>query len=225
MTSNKSNSFFLVFLFCQFAHQSTAFDMYSASKDYPLEIEQEYPNGGKSWLLKSKVDALDKLLDVDSKLRGIDEQKKKKKGGKEEEERWATSTFYAPIHLQLKRVSKETGETNFVSTFYICPVGVGRSRFMAATVAKFATPRWLQKVVTDNFLDQDTYLLATQQQNILSAEAKEIQEMMKDDVSLSTPLRTKVMKTRRNMFCLTSPTEKVGARLEQFWDTTLLRGK
>lgn len=25
------------------------------------------------------------------------------------------------------------------------------------------------------------------------------------------------------MFCLTSPTEKVGARLEQFWDSTLLR--
>ena len=205
-----------------FAHQAVAFDMYSASKDRPIDMEQAYPNDGKGWILNSKVDARKKLLEVDSKLRGKDDLKKKVKKNEKQMELWASSNFHAPIHLQLKRVDKTTGSTNFISTFYICPVGVGRSRFMAATISKFATPRWLQKLFTDNFVDQDTYLLATQQQKILLKEAKEIQTMIVDDPSFET-LRVKSMKTRREMFCLTSPTEKVGARLEQFWDRTLLR--
>lgn len=134
---------------------------------------------------------------------------------------WATSYFYAPFHLRLKRVSKETGTSKFISTFYVCPVGVGRSRFMAGVCANVSFPRWLAKLNTDNFLDQDTYLLATQQRYILSQEARDIQQMLETDTS--STLQSKSMKTRRNMFCLTSPTERIGSRLEQFWDATLLR--
>lgn len=205
-----------------FAHQATAFDMYSASIEFPLDIEQEYPNNGKGWILKGKVDSRDKLLEIDSILR---EDKNAKKGKDDKKEKWATSYFHAPFHLQLKRIDKSTGTTNFVSTFYVCPVGVGRARFMSAFCSKTALPRWLAKLNTDNFLDQDTYLLATQQQHILSQEARDVQEMLLGVSSLSSlsSLKSKSMKTRKNMFCLTSPSEKIGARLEQFWDATLLR--
>jgi hypothetical protein len=36
-------------------------------------------------------------------------------------------------------------------------------------------------------------------------------------------LRSKVMPTRRRLFCLSSPTDAMGGKLEQFWDATLLR--
>lgn len=209
-----------------FAHQAASFDMYSASATYPIEIQNHYPEDGKGWILESKVKAENKLLDVDAKLREAQEDSKKnknkKKAKKDEKELWASSYFHAPIHLQLKRVDPETGSTNFVSTFYICPVGVGRTRFMAAQGSKAAVPRWMTKLFTDNFLDQDTYLLATQQKNILQEEAKEVGELIKS-VSSAEDLKSVSMTTRNKMFCLTSPTEKVGARLEKFWDETLLR--
>jgi len=205
-------------------HQAASFDMYSASTTYPMEIQNQYPDDGKGWILESKVKADNKLLDVDAKLREAQEKnkKKKKKNTKDTKELWASSYFRAPFHLQLKRVDPETGSTNFVSTFYICPVGVGRTRFMAAQGSKASVPRWMTKLFTDNFLDQDTYLLATQQKNILTAEAKEVEELLKS-VSSAEELKSVSMTTRNKMFCLTSPTEKVGARLEKFWDETLLR--
>lgn len=210
-----------------FAHQASTFDMYSASNQFPIEMEQEYPNEGRGWIMNSKVDSRDKVLQVDAKLREAKDPSKKKNNKKnrkkkkgDERELWASSYFHAPFHVQLKRVDKETGSTSFVSTFYICPVGVGRTRLMAAQGSKISIPRWMIKLFTDNFLDQDTYLLATQQKNILTAEANEVEELMKMD---SSKIKSKSMKTRRKMFCLTSPTEKVGARLEQFWDATLLR--
>jgi len=190
-----------------FAHQTTGFDMYSASNTFPLEIEQEYPNDGKGWILKSKVDSSDKLLEVDRKIRNKKEPKMVDQDGRP----WATSYFYAPFHLRLKRVSKETGTSKFISTFYVCPVGVGRSRFMAGVCANVSFPRWLAKLNTDNFLDQDTYLLATQQRYILSQEARDIQQMLETDTS--STLQSKSMKTRRNMFCLTSPTERIALGL------------
>lgn len=207
-----------------FAHQTASFDMYSASNQYPLDVHQEYPNGGKGWILSSKVDSRKKLLKVDEKLRGDANSSRMTKTKKKKEdapELWASSFFHAPIHVQLKRVDKNTGSTNFVSTFYICPVGVGRTRFMAAQGSKMSIPRWITKLFTDNFLDQDTYLLATQQKHILSAEAKEIKELL--TTTAAADIKSLSMSTRRRMFCLTSPTEKVGARLEAFWDATLLR--
>ena len=36
-------------------------------------------------------------------------------------------------------------------------------------------------------------------------------------------LKSAKMPTRRKLFCFSSPTEKAGAKIEQFWDATLLR--
>lgn len=97
---------------------------------------------------------------------------------------------------------------------------------MAAGLSKKAPPRWLTKLLLDNFLDQDTYLLATQQHHILSQEAKDVRKMLKDagsDDSALTALQSKAMPTRRRLFCLSSPTDVLGGKVEQFWDATLLR--
>jgi nitrite reductase/ring-hydroxylating ferredoxin subunit len=52
-----------------FAHQAKPFDMYSASTEYPMEVVQEFPDNGRGWIMKTKVDAADKLLKVDRVLR------------------------------------------------------------------------------------------------------------------------------------------------------------
>lgn len=205
-----------------FAHQAKPFDMYSASKDYPLQVSESFPNNGKGWMMDSEVDAAEKLLEIDRNFRGVVDKKKKKKD-KNEEPPLATSSLQMPTHLQLKRVDRATNTTKFVSGFYICPTGVGRTRFMSAGFSKKPPKNWLTKLFLDNFLDQDTYLLATQQQYILQQEAKDIRKMMAGKNLSVEDLATKKMTTRRDMFCLSSPTEKACAKIEQFWDATLLR--
>jgi hypothetical protein len=79
-------------------------------------------------------------------------------------------------------------------------------------------------------------LLATQQHHILSNEAKDLRDIMKkqrktqkneasgDNAwTASQPLKLQPMSTRRKLFCLSSPTDAFGAKLEHFWDMTLLR--
>jgi hypothetical protein len=202
-----------------FAHQAKPFDMYSASKDYPLRVSESFPHDGKGWTLGTQVDAAEKLLEVDRQFRGVDEKKKKVA----KEPPLATTSLQMPTHVQMKRVDKATNTTSFVSGFYICPTGVGRSRFMSAGFSKKPPKNWLTKMFLDNFLDQDTYLLATQQQYILQQEAKDIRKMLQDGKLTTDDLATKRMTTRRDMFCFSSPTEKAGSKIEQFWDATLLR--
>lgn len=203
-----------------FAHQAKPFDMYSASQKHPLQITELYPDDGKGFVLETKVEAVEKLLDVDRGVRGLQDKEKKKDSAPP---LVATSSLCLPGHLQLKRVNKSTNSTSFVSTFYICPTGVGRTRFMAAGCSKKPPKAWLTKLFLDNFLDQDTYLLATQQQYILQEEATEIRSMVNNENLSFDDLSTKTMKTRKKLFCLSSPTEKAGARIEQFWDATLLK--
>ena len=77
-----------------------------------------------------------------------------------------------------------------------------------------------------NFLDQDTYLLATQQRNVLSREAEDLRVLMKDQgINRDDMDRVKSLqlRTRRNMFCMPSPTDRISSKIEQFWDATLAR--
>jgi phenylpropionate dioxygenase-like ring-hydroxylating dioxygenase large terminal subunit len=226
-----------------FAHQAKAFDMYAASKDIPMAVSQDFPDDGKSWTVHTKVDAGPKLNEIDRlrRLNGSDNKRTKEKqtrGGdpalftlvkqkKVEESPWATTYFEAPYHLQMKRVDKKTNKTNFITTFYICPTGVGRTRFMGGALGR-KIPRWVIKLGLDNFLDQDTYLLATQQHHILSQEAKDVRDMLNEATGLTledkiNSIRSEPMPTRRKLFCLSSPTDAFGAKLERFWDATLLR--
>eukprot|EP00957_Ditylum_brightwellii_P153968 11719180-Ditylum_brightwellii.AAC.1 len=65
----------------------------------------------------------------------------------------------------------------FATLFYVCPVGVGRSRSLSSGIL-LKIQRWVFTITITDFLDQDTYLLVTQQKNLLVNEANELHHMM-----------------------------------------------
>jgi phenylpropionate dioxygenase-like ring-hydroxylating dioxygenase large terminal subunit len=220
-----------------FAHQTKGFDLYTASLDVPFEsFADEETDDGKGYSIKAKIESKDKLLVVDKSLREHLDPKLKKKSKKREKKpsstdddastSWATTHVQAPSYVRLNRVDKESGETKFVSVFYVCPVGVGRSRFMSASISGVKTPRWLSNFFVANFVDQDTYLLATQQKNLLAMEADDLRDLMEEEgISRNDMKKVKdlQLRTRRDNFCLPSPSDRIGAKLERFWDATLPR--
>jgi len=216
-----------------FAHnvKGKAFDLYTASKEYPQSLEVNVEYGGKTVIMTSRVEAREKLLSIPSKA-GVDIKQKKKKQEDDEETvvPIATSKFQAPCYVESCRRDIETGETKFVSAFWICPTGVGRSRFMSAAIYNlpFETPRWFSHVFVNDFLDQDTFLLATQQAKLLPLEAKMVKELMKeeekeDSGDISEDLQNKSIALRKKSFVYRSPTEVINMRVGLFWDQTMLR--
>lgn len=249
-----------------FAHQAKAFDLYSASKDLPISLSESFPNNGKSWTITSSVKAVDKLLTYDKKRRVLSSASDAKKQIEKqtamldgidvkqqkaiESAKISSTTFYAPNVVTMARRRPEDGTTNFVSAFFVCPVGTGRSRFMSCTVGKIPIriPRWVIHIGVNNFLDEDTYLLATQQTKILKYEAECVEwqnmELRKklllphptgvgkvgngngeDDIEIKIHSAHQRMSTdvRKSQYVYRSPSEKLGIRLGKFFDATLHR--
>lgn len=118
------------------------------------------------------------------------------------------STFRTPCVIATGRRDTD-GETKFQACFWIAPTGVGRTRFMSAGVGRlpFAVPRWLLHVGLNNFLDQDTHLLATQQPYVLAAEYKA--------ATTGDPL------VRRQLYKYSSPTERLLVEVGKFMDAAV----
>ena len=91
---------------------------------------------------------------------------------------------------------------------------------MSASIMKapFGVPRWMVHIFLNNFLDQDTFLLATQQRNVLSTEAKVVRGMKENGTLNKSPTGI-----RKNLYVYRSPTEKMGMRIGTFFDETLNR--
>ena len=151
-----------------FAHQAPAFDMYSASPEMPLDIAESFDNAG--WTLTTRVPAREKLRHLDRLRRG-------QRTVELPHNITATTTFYAPTHVTICR-RDAAGDTNFITAFWICPTGTGRSRFMSVGMGRLplAVPRWLSHIILNNFLDQDTPIVASQQPPVLTAEAVAAEE-------------------------------------------------
>ena len=196
-----------------FAHQQNGFDLYTASAEAPQTVVEELTNEGKGWTITASVNADYKLLHLNNKLTG-------KKTKPHDVSKIGYVTFVAPSFAYYCRRDKETGETTFMTTFYITPTGTGRSRFMSGAVFKapFSLPRWAMTINLMNFLDQDTYLLATQQQHVLKYEAEAVQNMKGNE----NP-GTFNSGARLKNFAYRSPSEKLGVRIGAFWDQTLSR--
>lgn len=178
-----------------FAHQNPAFDMYSASSEFQMQVEQSFDHAG--WQMVSKVPAQEKLRKMDRLLRG-DATKELPMNVT------GVTTFHAPTHVTISRRT-ETGETSFITAFWVCPTGTGRSRFMSAAIGKvpFQVPRWLLHSSLNRFLDQDTVLVASQQAPVLSAEAKSLEDNKKT-------MRQGAAKVgaRSGLFVYQSPTDR-----------------
>lgn len=178
-----------------FAHQNPAFDMYSASPEFQMQVEQSFNNSG--WQMISRVPAQEKLRRTDRLMRGVATKELPMNVS-------GVTTFDAPTHVTISRRT-DTGETSFVTAFWVCPTGTGRSRFMSAAIGKvpFQVPRWFLHSSLNRFLDQDTVLVASQQPPVLSAEAKSLEESKK-----TMRQGTAKVGARSGLFVYQSPTDR-----------------
>jgi hypothetical protein len=97
------------------------------------------------------------------------------------------------------------------------------------------TPRWLVHVFLNNFLDQDTYLLATQQRYVLATESQLLLDMEMemnmnsqntdgtDDDDDDKDMTKKTIPIRKQLYNYQSPIEKLGIKVGNWLDTTLSR--
>lgn len=226
-----------------FAHQATAFDFYSASKINPQKTVETETDGGKGWVITSTTKSVPKLLARNDEMNGKKPKegqgtpadkllKKDVKKAKSDVVKEATTTFVAPTTVYMGRRDPSTGETGFVTAFWVCPTGSGKSRFMAASVGKIPgwlnIPRWFSHLNLNNFLDQDTYLIATQNRHVMATESQLFVERAEADDreegnATTTKTRTTNVPVRKTLYAYRSPTEKMGARVGSFFDATLGR--
>lgn len=214
-----------------FAHQAKGFDFYSASREHAQDIVQDVPlNDGKGWTITSHVDAVYKVLAKPHQLQ------QNKRGSTPSDKRTpfqATTRYVAPSTIWMGRIHSETNQTVFFNVFYVTPTGTGKSRFMAASYAKVSKflplpPRWLTQVAINNFLDQDTQLLATQQRYVLATESQLTLELDERRTSTNHTDGTnrdllQNLPVRKTLYTYRSPSERLGVRLGAFFDATVHR--
>lgn len=213
-----------------FAHASSGtaplgFDWYSSDGvENMMDVKEEaLENGG--WKIASSVNAVAKLARYNREVRSLDDggstTKKNKKKTDEAPPKLATTTFVAPSLIYMGRRDNTTSTSNFLTAFWVCPVGTGRSRFMTAAVSKglpFKIPRWIVHIQLNNFLDQDTFLLLGQHRAVLKREAEGLLE--NDSAGTATTTTNNV---RKSTYVYRSPSEKLPVKIGQFFDATLSR--
>jgi len=212
-----------------------AFDWYASDgAENRVDIDEDFtsPTGYK---ITSSVNAVDKLTKYNKEVRMP--QMEGLRGGpriaskaptddilskilinkpkKNAPPKLATTTFIAPSVITLGRRDNKTARSQFLTGFWICPMGTGKSRFMSAAISKshIAIPRWLVHMNLNNFLDQDTYLLVGQNRAVLK---KEAEEYLAGDSGKDSNVRT-------STYVYKSPSEKMGVRVGRFFDATLSR--
>lgn len=191
-----------------------------------VHLDEEFSDDG-GWKIRSSVNAVDKLLEYNREVRTAtssdnnDETKKGKKDISDEEPpKLATTTFVAPSLIYMGRRTNSTAVSAFLTGFWVCPTGTGKSRFMSASIGKFAVPRWLMHIQLNNFLDQDTFLLCGQHRAVLKREAEGYLEDEAKGGETTTSLNNGV---RKSTYVYRSPSERLPVRLGQFFDATLAR--
>ncbi|EOD33785.1 hypothetical protein EMIHUDRAFT_229293 [Emiliania huxleyi CCMP1516] len=161
-----------------FAHQLPAFDLYSASPDAPQRVtvravEDEAEDEAAAFAIESRVAAWAKLTRRQAESAGSTAVRTAYAAASADTPQLEASSTFRPPAVIVSCRRDGAGASSFLTCFFLSPTGVGRTRFMAAGVGRglpVALPRWLQHVGLNNFLDQDTLLLATQQPHVLRAE-------------------------------------------------------
>jgi hypothetical protein len=213
-----------------FAHQASGFDFYSASKEHAQVIVQDIPlNDGKGWTITSSVDAVYKVL----ARRHHQQNQAGSTTSSSSYQRTpfqATTRYVAPSMIWMGRIHSETNQTLFFNVFYVTPTGTGKSRFMAASYAKLSKflplpPRWVTQMAVNNFLDQDTQLLATQQRHVLATESQLALEVERNSTNTNAATNSDLLylPVRKTLYTYRSPSERLGVRLGAFFDATVHR--
>lgn len=202
-----------------------AFDWYASDgTENMINIDENFSSTG--WKIQSNVNAVDKLIKYNKDVRMPKTDKIKdrthrgllvNKPKKFDSPKLATTTYFAPSVITLGRRDNETATSSFLTGFWICPVGTGKSRFMSAAISKspIAIPRWLVHMNLNNFLDQDTYLLVGQNRAVLKKEAEGYISDKQKGVG------SNINHVRKSTYVYKSPSERMGVRIGQFFDATL----
>jgi hypothetical protein len=207
-----------------------AFDWYSSDgTENMVNLYEEFPelpsgsSGKKStgWKIVSSVNAVDKLVKYNKEVRMSDKSAKQKTLAKPRTKgtpKLATTTFIAPSVISLGRRDNITAPASFLTGFWICPTGTGKSRFMSAAISKspISVPRWLVHMNLNNFLDQDTFLLLGQHKAVLQKEAEGYLAERDSTGGASSNVR-------KSTYVYKSPSERMGVRIGRFFDATLSR--
>lgn len=206
-----------------YAHQTPTFDSYTASQDFPMHITEH--STSSSYKLVGEVAGILKMTGKD------DTAKTKPLPGEKvssASDITARIIFQSPTMVRWSRHDKQ-GSTNFISAFYLLPAGFGKTRFMSRYVRSIAPkvhpPRWLVSIALNRFVDQDTYLLATQQSVTLSNELRDIadkqqlaqlQQPQASDAQASDrqpadgeAAQAGAPMARRSWYCHRSPTDNI----------------
>lgn len=105
-----------------------------------VTVDEDFSDKG-GWKITSSVNAVEKLIAYNNNVRSseVSEVVTKKVSKDESPEpppKIATTTFVAPSLISLGRRTNSTSPSSFVTGFWVCPVGTGRSRFMSAAIGK-----------------------------------------------------------------------------------------
>ncbi|KAK9838314.1 hypothetical protein WJX81_004064 [Elliptochloris bilobata] len=204
-----------------FAHQTATFDSFTASAAHPMAVSTA-PGPGGDKILGRVAGVL--------KMTGKNEAEKKKAMRGEAgsgEEVTATLEFAPPVHVRWARFDA-SGRTTFITAFWASPAGLGRTRFFlryARSIAPwFHPPRWLFHILINGFLDQDTYLLATQQEVTLAAELGAARANLGSGPGgAEEPGEHAPIMDRRRLFCHRSPTDNFLIAMGRWLDAAVPR--
>jgi len=228
-----------------FAHQAPYFDLYSANKDHPMHVTlTTNTDTNDAPLIVATTTAVEKLTAGSPEVVKKQEKEAKGKGkGKGEVAVPLRSTirFQAPVHLRWSRLD-EAGKTKTFTAFWAVPTGVGRSRLMLRFLRSSGTwlrvPTWLFSIATNAFVDQDSYLLATQQAYTLGTEALALKEKGKKGIVLkgskqddgatvgrgSPHSEEAAFPTKRkNVFCYSTPSDSLQMAAGRWIDNAVPR--
>ena len=214
---------------------ANGFDLYTADgAENIMQIDEEFmglPNGSansrEGWQITSTVNAVEKLNKLNREVRigsaNGDSIGKVNSTENNSASKQATITFVAPSLIHMGRRDNSTSPSPFITGFWVCPVGTGRSRFMSAAISKspIQVPRWLIHLSLNNFLDQDTFLLCGQHRAVLKKEAEGLLEL--ESSSNWIDEGKQINNVRKSTYVYRSPSERLGMRVGQFFDGTLPR--
>jgi len=143
----------------------------------------------------------------------------------------AVLEFEAPGFVRWGRVGADGSPPRFLATFWAVPTRAGHCALFIRYARSFATwlptPRWLVAVGLLHFLDQDTFLVASQQREVLGGEAKAAMAAVAAGAAGSptptpTPTPTPPPPFRRSsLFAYRTPTEVFLAALGKWLDAAL----
>lgn len=209
-----------------FAHQMPGFDLYTATREDPQLVTI---TDAPMLRIESRVPAKPKLVEKGAESMTA-AQKMSSVPSAATPLLIGTSSFTPPACIVTGRRDEE-GRSSFLTCFFLSPTGVGRTRFMSAAVGKapIRPPRWLVHIFLNRFLDQDTYLLATQQPHVLRAEydwavrsgfVPALGSSSTGDDAATAKTRT-APPLRRCMYKYRSPTERLLLEVGKFLDASL----